>query len=57
MRLNTQPTLCDELVEGLTYDEIFEKLTDEQLVECGYVSPDACWLSPQNSVEDYEGEE
>ena len=44
MRMNTQPTLCDELVEGLTYDEIYAKLTDEQLVECGYVDPDACWL-------------
>jgi len=31
-------TLCDELTEGLTTEEIYATLTDEQLKECGYES-------------------
>mgnify|MGYP003116113073 FL=1 len=55
VNLNTQPTLCDELTEGLNYEEILAKLTDEQLVECGFVDESACWLSDQRGIE--EGEE
>lgn len=34
-------TLCEELTEGLSIDEIYAKLTEEQLIECGYES--GCW--------------
>ena len=60
----TKPmTLCDELTEGLTTDEIYATLTDEQLIECGYES--GCWSTeiPEGPDEDYnryldeEGEE
>jgi len=56
VNLNTRPTLCDELTEGLNYEEILDALTDEQLVECGFVDESACWLSDQRSIEE-EGEE
>ena len=56
-------TLCDELTEGLTTEEIYATLTDEQLIECGYES--GCWADeiPTDPNEDYsylfneEGEE
>lgn len=43
-------TLCDELTEGLTIEEIYATLTDEQLVECGYESP--CYESEVPEGED-----
>ena len=56
-------TLCEELTEGLSIEEIYETLTEEQLIECGYES--GCWSTeiPTDPDEDYsylneeEGEE
>ena len=46
-------TLCDELTEGLTTEEIYATLTDDQLIECGYES--GCWSNeiPTDPNEDY----
>lgn len=47
-------TLCDELTEGLTTEEIYATLTDEQLNECGYES--GFWSThnkPINTNKDY----
>ena len=47
-------TLCDELTEGLTTEEIYATLTDEQLNECGYDS--GFWSAhkkPINTNKDY----